>query len=378
MHSDFTQTKQTLAAAILNAQVPGLAAGIDILPLKSEHLKGERVIWTEGVTSLVGSSELITAGHYFDLASLTKLFTSTLFARLVDRGWIEYDSKVCSLLPGVPSEITFAHLLSHTAGYMAWRPFWEQMRLEFGGAQGLKLASVSSRQECMRRLVLAVKPDVKPELQMVYSDVSFLILGYALEELLGLPFDEALKRHLFVPLHLDSFHFNRTCGVAPKLREELKTYVATEDCPWRGGVLRGQVHDDNCWSMGGYAAHAGVFGQVGDVLKLGHLLLQEKVLQPKTLQTMWSRVAAPLDTSRTLGWDTPSGESSLGRYFSRNSVGHLGFTGVSLWIDIEHRLSIALLTNRVHPSRNNDAIKGLRVGYHEALAQDLGLGPKSI
>jgi CubicO group peptidase (beta-lactamase class C family) len=146
--------------------------------------------------------------------------------------------------------------------------------------------------------------------------------------------------------------------------------AATEKCPWRGGVLQGQVHDDNCWAMGGYGGHAGVFAPVGDVLRFTAALFGG-FLSYDTLKTMWS----PVMGGRTYGWDVPSGdEPSVGKVFGLpryRAVGHLGFTGTSLWVLPKNGLAIALLSNRVHPSRDNILIKSFRSQVHEALAEDL-------
>jgi CubicO group peptidase (beta-lactamase class C family) len=146
--------------------------------------------------------------------------------------------------------------------------------------------------------------------------------------------------------------------------------AATELSPWHGAILEGQVHDENCWSMGGYSGHAGAFGRIEDVLRFSGQLLNG-FLTPATLRAMWTRVTEPAGCERTLGWDTPSGpESSSGRYFSDATVGHLGFTGTSLWIDPEARLAVGLLSNRVHPTRDNIAIRQFRPLFHNAIRSD--------
>jgi CubicO group peptidase (beta-lactamase class C family) len=160
-----------------------------------------------------------------------------------------------------------------------------------------------------------------------------------------------------------------TRGVEESRIEEA---AATENCPWRGGVLQGQVHDDNCWAMGGYAGHAGAFGAVRDVPQFS-AELSTRFLSRETLQAAWTRVSEPPGCERTLGWDTPSGQDpAASSLFSPRSVGHLGFTGTSLWIDPDAGLAAALLSNRVHPSRENAGIKPFRARFHRALREDLG------
>ena len=158
--------------------------------------------------------------------------------------------------------------------------------------------------------------------------------------------------------------------------------VPTEDCPWRGHVLRGEVHDDNTYVLGGVAGHAGLFGNVHDVVALGKVWLDAflghgtaTILSQESAKKYWTEKHVPTD-ARVLGWDGISlGVSSTGRYFSPSSRGHLGYTGTSLWIDPEEELIVALLTNRVHPTRTNEKIKTFRPFFHDTLLIDLGIAP---
>jgi CubicO group peptidase (beta-lactamase class C family) len=221
----------------------------------------------------------------------------------------------------------------------------------------------------MRELVLAARPEVPPDTRTVYSDLSFLILGFVLEEILQLPLDEAVQRFVWKPMRLKAF-FKRTDRSIDLGR--LPDVAATENSQWRGGVLQGQVHDDNCWAMGGYGGHAGAFGTVEDVLRFARALAAG-FLSPTTLKAQWTRVPQPPGCERTLGWDTPSqqgGEPSASTAFSPLSVGHLGFTGTSLWIDPPAGVAVALLTNRVHPSRENILIRGFRPRFHQLIRQN--------
>jgi CubicO group peptidase (beta-lactamase class C family) len=153
--------------------------------------------------------------------------------------------------------------------------------------------------------------------------------------------------------------------------------AATEDCPWRHKILEGEVHDDNAYVVGGVAGHAGLFGTARDIFGLlQHLLdtytgkVASKVFQRETVQTFFE---CQQDQGRfALGFDTPTGlESSSGRYFSDHSVGHLGFTGTSFWMDLEEEVIVILLTNRVHPSRANEKIKDFRPMLHDTVMETL-------
>jgi CubicO group peptidase (beta-lactamase class C family) len=307
----------------------------------------------------------------FDLASLTKITaTAPLAATLVDRGWLSWDTPVAALLPEyLYKNIKIRHLLSHTAGLVAWRPFWQEIWKQFEPTR-LDRIAIAERQKVMRDLVLSVAPEAPPGEKCLYSDLSFLILGFALEKVTGLPLYQAVKKWVWQPMGLEGPHFRLTCWKEEADRVNLQC-AATEKCTYRGRLLQGEVHDENCWAMGGYGGHAGVFACAQDVLRYARGLFQG-FLSPKILNEMWTRVSEPVGCERTLGWDTPSAtSSSVGSHFSKKTVGHLGFTGTSLWIDIEAELAVTLLSARVHPSRDNNKIRELRPQLYEAIRLDL-------
>ncbi len=305
----------------------------------------------------------ITPETIFDLASLTKvLATWGLAATLIDRGWLKFETPLEALIPN-PSYrgVTIEHLLSHTAGLVWWIPLWERLRE----------VPVAERRALARKLVLDIAPEHRPGERAVYSDVSFWILGYALEEAAGMPFGEAVETLVWDRLGLDGLHFRPVDRPVASARDE--RVAATEDSAWRGGVLQGQVHDDNCWAMGGVAPHAGAFGTVTDVLGFARALF-EGGFSRETLARSWARVAPPVGPAgceRTPGWDTPSGSNpSSGSRFSKRAVGHLGFTGTSLWIDPDARLAVTLLSNRVHPTRENQLIREFRPKLHDVIRSE--------
>jgi len=307
----------------------------------------------------------------FDLASLSKVLgTWALTARLIDRGWIRWTDRVKSFFPEYPhADIELRHLLAHTAGFPAWEPLWQRIRDRFTGVP-LQNVGIRKRQALMRELVLSIRPEVPVDTRALYSDITFLLLGFVLEEVTGLPLDQAVRRWVWGPMGLSTATYHRT-DQSPR-EGMIEEAAATENCPWRGAVLQGQVHDDNCWAMGGYGGHAGAFGTIRDVLQFARALF-EGFYSRETLRASWTRVDRPAGCERTLGWDTPSGpESSAGPLFSPSSVGHLGFTGTSLWIDPAAGVAVALLTNRVHPDRENIRIRQLRPKIHESIRLDLG------
>jgi serine-type D-Ala-D-Ala carboxypeptidase len=307
----------------------------------------------------------------FDLASISKVFsTAALTALLVDRAWLEFGTPVKAVFPDYPyGDIQVKHLLSHTAGFVAWEPYWERLRERFAPLPVWEV-SVAKRQRAMRELIFAVKPEAKPGERVLYSDVSALLLGFLLEEVTRMPLDRAVSTLLWQPLGVQSASYRRVDRGVDAGRDE--AVAATEQCAWRGGVVQGQVHDDNCWAMGGYAGHAGVFGTARDVLHFSARLLGGFISR-EVLKASWTRVSQPAGCERTLGWDTPSGpEPSASLKFSSRTVGHLGFTGTALWIDPAASLAVTLLTNRVHPSRDNNNIRAFRPRFFEAVRLDLG------
>lgn len=250
----------------------------------------------------------------FDLASLTKVMaTATLAARLVDRGWITWNTPVSSVLQNYTyKNIEVRHLLSHTAGLVWWQPFWQSLKEHFAPDE-LYSISVVERQKAMRKLVYSVPPEYPPGDRAVYSDLSFLLLGFLLEDVTRMSLDEAVKKWVWKPMGIRGAYFKRVRSSA-EVPLSLRV-AATENCPWRGGILQGQVHDDNCWAMGGYGGHAGVFGTARDVLHFARGLMMG-FLSPPVLKAAWTKVSHPVGCERTLGWDTPSGEgSSVGQFF---------------------------------------------------------------
>lgn len=366
---EFPETWSVLRQGVEENVAPGFVAGL--WDIRNPF---------QGRVACVGSrrkqpSELpLSVDTVFDLASLTKVMaTAPLAALLVERGWLRWDSRVTSFFPDYRyPEIELRHLLSHTAGFAAWRPFWQSLQERFS-PKALETISVDERQQAMRELVLSEVPEVPAGSRALYSDTSFLLLGFVLEEVLRMPLDQAVRDLLWKPMGLRSATYYRTTRPAAQVRLDV---AATELSPWHGTILQGQVHDENCWSMGGYSGHAGAFGRVEDVLRFAGSLLSGFFTR-ETLQAMWTRVDQPAGCGRTLGWDTPSPtDSSSGRYFSGASVGHLGFTGTSLWIDRQAGLAVTLLSNRVHPTRDNIAIRRLRPLFHDAIRRDVDSGRK--
>jgi CubicO group peptidase (beta-lactamase class C family) len=207
--------------------------------------------------------------------------------------------------------------------------------------------------------------------QTVYSDLGFMILGWMVEHLSGRRLDRFVAEEIYTPLDLENLFFIDLHSKPRKAQ-----FAATEVCPWRNILLNGLVHDDNAYAMGGIEGHAGLFGTAMDVYCLLSVLLSDfygrsdtRLFEKDLMKTFFKRQNVK---GRALGFDTPSlTESSCGQYFSKQSVGHLGFTGTSFWMDLERSAIVILLTNRIHPSRENNKIRAFRPILHDTIMKTL-------
>ncbi|MCY4486554.1 MAG: serine hydrolase [Deltaproteobacteria bacterium] len=212
-----------------------------------------------------------------------------------------------------------------------------------------------------------------------YSDLGFILLGEAVERLTGTSLDRFCGDEIFGPLGLSATFFVDLDASCHRARPSaVHTLAATEDCPWRGRILCGDVHDDNAFAMGGVAGHAGLFSSAPDIHRFLRFLGRcredgEPDFLPGAIVREFLEAERPLPgQTHVLGWDTPSPRgSSSGARFSARTVGHLGFTGTSMWWDMERDVHVILLTNRVHPSRDNDAIREFRPRVHDAAMEAL-------
>jgi CubicO group peptidase (beta-lactamase class C family) len=218
---------------------------------------------------------------------------------------------------------------------------------------------------------LALPLEEAPGRKTVYSDVGFILLGEIIERAAGQNLAAFCEAEIFQPLGMKDTRFNPP-------RELWNRIAPTEqDNEFRQRLIRGEVHDENAWVMGGVAGHAGLFGTAQDLARFGRRLLagggvnETQILKRETIAEFTRAWPAAEGPARGLGWDKPSEPSSCGRFFSASSYGHLGFTGTSLWIDPEQDLLVILLTNRVHPTRTNEAIRQIRPEVHDAVAHEL-------
>lgn len=294
----------------------------------------------------------------FDLASLTKPLATTLAVLcLIKEKKIKITDTLERFYPVKEDKknIKIEYLLSHCSGLQAYEKFFLLNKKSF------------------IKNVLKKKLVYIPGEKNIYSDLNYILLGDLVEKCSGSKLNEYINNKVYIPLGIsDTLFFN------PLHRKRCeKEFVAAEYCPWRKKVLIGDVSDENTFAVGGVSGQAGLFGTCSAVLSLcGNILEQwtERKEHPayrnEDLRFFLSHHPVP-GGSWVLGFDTPTEKSSSGKYFSKKSVGHLGFTGTSFWIDPEKELVVVLLTNRVHPSRRNEQIKTFRPLLHDTILENI-------
>jgi CubicO group peptidase (beta-lactamase class C family) len=295
----------------------------------------------------------------YDLASLTKVIgTTTMAMILVDEGKLDLSKPVSAFLPrfrgGAKDKVTVEQLLTHSAGLDWWAPLFEEVK----------------GKEAYLERIQAMDLKYEPGTKSVYSDLGVILLGEVLERVAGEPLDAFVRRRVLDPLGMKETRYRP----GPEL---LARIAPTEiDTKWRKRLVHGEVHDENAVALGGIAPHAGLFGTAPELARFAQMLLNggvydhQRIVSRETVERFTRRAEVP-DSSRALGWDTPSANSSAGDLFSRRSFGHTGFTGTSMWMDPDRKLFVILLTNRVHPTRENNAIREVRRAVADAVVRAL-------
>ena len=328
--------------------------------------------------------EPVTRETLFDLASLTKLFTTTLVLYLISQGHLSLHTRVREVLPTFTGErpiapyedplhpgrwiriptrehttraeqVTIWHLLTHTSGLPAWHPLY---RLP---------------PEQRRGSIFHVPFAYAPGEHVVYSDLGMMLLGEIITTLMGTDLAQALHRHLLHPLGLTSIHYRPPSSALDGL-----SIAATERCPWRKRRLWGEVHDENAWALGGIAGHAGLFGAARDVGRFGQAWLDAlhghgplSFLDAYAAEAIHPQ-AEEGHIRRGLGWSLWSPSPTSPSYpLGPKTFGHTGFTGTSLYIEPSHSLVIVALTNRVYYGRNGEPIQRWRWRLHQLIREHL-------
>lgn len=297
----------------------------------------------------------------WDMASLTKVvaLTSVLMS-LVDDGRLRLDVPVQRYIPEFKGQwkarVTVRHLLTHSSGLPSWRPLYKE---------------TSTAPDALA-LAIATPLDTLPGVRMVYSDLGAIILGEIARRVSKRPLDRYAREKIFTPLGMNETFFRPDSSLRART-------APTEIDPWRQRHLRGEVHDENAFALGGVSGHAGLFSSAHDLARLARAYLNGGVLDGKRVWSrrtiaQFTRIQNPALSHRALGWETANGANSGGRFMSTSAFGHTGFTGTSVWIDPENDTFVILLSNRVNPTRENRRITAVRMALADSVMTLMGRG----
>lgn len=321
--------------------------------------RSDSVYWQDacGTLTYEATAPAATIDTVFDLASLTKaIATTTVVMQLFDQGQVRLEDPVRRWIDDWRRDdrqrVSLADLLEHASGLTAHLPLFRDhtSRVDF------------------QHTISTLPLEYVPRTQSIYSDLGFILLGFLATDAAGgvgldRQFSDIAERLQLGPLRY-------------RPPADWRAHTApTEVEPWRGRLLQGEVHDENGWALGGVAGHTGLFGTAPAVGRFARVLLRTLtgrplVAKPATVRRFLRSTTVP-GSSRALGWDTMLVTSSCGHRLSPDAIGHTGFTGTSLWIDPQQDLYVVLLTNRVHPTRDNEAILPLRPAIHDAVVEAL-------
>lgn len=318
----------------------------------------------------------VTSETIYDIASLTKVIaTTTAVMILADRNLIDPDEKVSFYLPEFSSEeknnITVKNLLLHNSGLKAWIPFYKTCK----------------NKSDVFNTICSEKLDYTTGTKFVYSDLGFILLGFIVEKISRTSLDKFCEENIFVPLGMSFTMFN------PNPDYQKLAAPTENDTYFRMRQIKGEVHDESAFVMGGVSGNAGLFSNANDLNLYMKMLVNKgyfkderrmnaknqtfQLIKPGTI-TLFSQLFSNTgyENSRALGWDTyPKPNkypSQCGSLISRNCIGHTGFTGTSIWYDFDRDIYIIFLTNRIYPTRNNPGIFKFRPELHDEIFKTLG------
>jgi beta-glucosidase-like glycosyl hydrolase/CubicO group peptidase (beta-lactamase class C family) len=350
---------QVIERAIADKAFPGATVAIGYRGKVSLHAFGN--------LSYVANSAAIETHTMYDIASLTKVVaTTTLVAKLAEGDFpvpLDLDARVERYLPEWATgpqpewrhQVTVRHLLTHTSGLPAFKEYWRTSK---------------NKQDTLTK-IFAEPLEYEPGTKEIYSDLGIILMAEIIERLTGRTLDDLARTYIFAPLSMKDTMFRPPKTLWPSI-------APTEiDNNLRHRLVQGEVHDENAFAIGGVSGHAGLFSTAPDLAAFCQMLLNggvyahHRILRRSTIAQFTTPQQLSSGT-RTLGWAVPTEGGSSGHYFSVHSFGHTGFTGTSIWIDPDRQLFVVLLTNRVHPTRENQKIAQLRPAFHDAVMQALG------
>jgi CubicO group peptidase (beta-lactamase class C family) len=356
--SRFAPAYRVLDEAIAAHAFPGCAFGV---------LSGGKVVLADALGRFTydEASPAVTPKTVYDIASITKVASTTAAAMLLyQRGLLDLETPLGDLLPGFVADraagdparhVIISHLLAHNSGLPGYVEFFR----------------TAATPEAILSACLGLPLEAEPGARAEYSDPGFILLGKALEMLTGESLSTWVQREILSPLGLAATGF---CP-PPSLQSSIPP--TEEDTTFRHRRIQGEVQDENAWILGGAAGHAGLFSNAPDLLRFADEILaaaanagRSRLFDAATIE-LFARRQGPEGSSRALGWDTPSPDSTSGRHFSQRSIGHLGFSGCSLWIDQEAGVAVVLLSNRTWPDRKSRLIRQVWPAFHDAVREAL-------
>ena len=356
-----TRIQQALSSAVKQGVFPG---AVLLVALDNEIKITEAAGW--GI--LDPKKWPVSTGTIFDIASLTKPLATLLSLMVLgDQNKLDMKSqlgevdKIFRQSPSSNTPIEF--LLNHCSGLPDWRPYYKEIPVE-----------AKDGKDRLRQAVLNQELEYNPGSREIYSDPGYILLGWLVEVISKTPLDIFSRKYIYDPLKLTRTGFNPESW--QNFQEE--NFAATEDCQWRNRVILREVHDENAWIAGGVCGHAGLFSTAEEVFTLTRALPQVKnglgelIYSRATAEKFLAIAQLIVNSEWSTGLMKPTpGASSSGKYFSADSVGHLGYSGCSFWIDPEAGLTVILLTNRVHPDRKNEKIKEFRPVIHNIVYEEI-------
>lgn len=326
-----------------------VAPGFNVLVMT----KDEKWMKAYGNRQIEPTVEKATLDTIWDVASISKvLVTTTCILKLMEEGLITLDTKIKDVLKDFKEEtITIKECISHSSGLPA-------------DINGYKTMT----KEEMIEAAMNIQRDPEHIGKVNYSDVNFILLGLVIKELKG-SLDGYAKEAMFEPLKMYNTYYNPQAELKPRL-------AAYENIENRGGVVRGVVHDGKAFKLGGISGHAGVFTTIEDISHFVEMLFNDGVyhgkqfFKPETIELLKTCQTEGMNESRSVGWILSCKNYPLGDHPSAHTLYHTGFSGPSVWIDLDRKVACVTLCNRVHPSRSNVKILKLRNDIHN-IACDL-------
>jgi CubicO group peptidase (beta-lactamase class C family) len=290
------------------------------------------------------------------LASISKLYTAAVVMALVEQGVLTLSMTAHSVLPefdgGGRENVTIRHLLTHTSGLPAFKAYDQ----------------ITHDPDSMAKLMFTQPLDTLPGARMVYSDIGAYMFGRVIEQMSGQSLDQYLHDHVFEPAGMHETMFRPPIALFPRI-------APTEyDSVQRRRLVRGMVHDERAYYLGGVSAHAGLFSSAHDLARFAQMYLNNGAIGGKQIlpKAQIAIFTMRQNDDRALGWQKPNGTNSAGHLMSPEAFGHTGFTGTSVWMDPTNDIFIILLSNRVNPTRNNQKIGRVRTQLADAVMSQVG------